>query len=156
MLEFTCYDSHAAGKTYAFCCWNTGKTYIKRAFWAGILNHIWLDTLWRYPWSVGDNDREEYSFMVVFVFLLSKCIICGGVDVNYTLYIDSSKWLSQESLFTQSFSFPKASLEVPGQSKSTCICKSSLKRCVTVFKRTIIWYKSFKKVRKTKSIEYCL
>ena len=29
MLEFICFDSHAAGKTYAFYCWYTGKTYRK-------------------------------------------------------------------------------------------------------------------------------
>ena len=44
MLEFICFDSQAAGKTYAYC-WNTWKTYIKREFWAGILNYIWVDTL---------------------------------------------------------------------------------------------------------------
>ena len=57
--------------------------------------------------------------------------------------------MGQVSLSIQNFNFSKVSLQVPGQSKSTSFCKSSLKGCVNVFKCTIIWYKLFNKVWKT-------
>ena len=57
--------------------------------------------------------------------------------------------MKQVLLIMQTFSFPKASLQFPVQSKSTSICKCSLKGHVNVFKCTVIWYKVFNKVKKT-------
>ena len=48
-----------------------------------------------------------------------------------------------------SFSFAKASLQVPVQWKLTSFYKSSLKGCVSEFKCTAIWCRLFNKVRKT-------
>ena len=55
MLEFICFDSHAAGKIYAFYCWNTGKTYKE-----SILSWNFESHLSGHPAFIGLLGKQKY------------------------------------------------------------------------------------------------